>query len=146
MEHAVPRVILERFFEFGEFVEVCPRGGPEWIGKFKHHCRNRVTLGNCEECIEACIEEIQRRTPPRKRGAHLSVVLCDLAEGQKGKVVELLEIEGIDDQMADVGATVGSVVEVERIAPDTGTRDIKVKGYHLSLTPAEAEGIRVELL
>jgi DtxR family Mn-dependent transcriptional regulator len=146
MEHAVPRVILERFIEFVEFVEVCPRGGPEWIEIFKHHCRNRTTLGNCEECVEACVEEIRRRTPPRKKGADASIVLHALVAGQKGKIVELAESMSVDDQLADIGATVGAVVEVERIAPDTCTMDIKVKGYHLSLTPAEAEGIRVEVL
>jgi len=146
MEHAVPRVILERFIEFVEFVEVCPRGGPEWIEAFKYHCRYSTTLGNCEECVEACIEDIRSRTLPRRKGADSSVVLLELAAGQKGKVVELVGHAGTGDQMADIGATVGAVVEVERVAPDSRTMDIKVKGYHLSLTPAEAEGIRVEVL
>ncbi|MDO9585930.1 MAG: metal-dependent transcriptional regulator, partial [Syntrophales bacterium] len=38
MEHAIPNVILDRFIQFAEFVEVCPRGGSKWIAGFRYHC------------------------------------------------------------------------------------------------------------
>ena len=37
MEHAVSPKILERFVEFVEFVETCPRGGNKWIKGFGYH-------------------------------------------------------------------------------------------------------------
>jgi len=39
MEHAIPRLILERFIEFVEFVEKSPEQGARCIQEFKNYCR-----------------------------------------------------------------------------------------------------------
>ena len=40
--------------------------------------------------------------------------------------------------------TPGSIVEVKQMNTETGTLDIKVRGYRLSLSPEEAAKIMVE--
>ena len=46
MEHAIPPAVFERFMEFVEFVEVCPRAGAKWIRGFGYHCQH----GKPDDC------------------------------------------------------------------------------------------------
>jgi DtxR family Mn-dependent transcriptional regulator len=52
MEHAVPKIIVERFIQFVDFVEVCPRGGTGFIDGFRHHVAQGCTRDDCERCLE----------------------------------------------------------------------------------------------
>ena len=38
MEHAVSKKILDRLVTFAEFIEVCPRGGTQWLKHFRSYC------------------------------------------------------------------------------------------------------------
>lgn len=75
-----------------------------------------------------------------------SVKMKDLKPGQKGKVLKISAQGATNKRLVEMGVTVGSVIEVERVAPLGDPVDIKVKGYHLSLRKNEAEGIEIELL
>lgn len=75
-----------------------------------------------------------------------SVKMKDLKPGQKGKVLKINAQGATNKRLVEMGVTVGSVIEVERVAPLGDPVDIKVKGYHLSLRKNEAEGIEIELL
>lgn len=146
MEHSIPKVILERFIQFAEFVEVCPRAGSKWIAGFNYHCDQSDTLENCERCILATLEEVRRRKQKGGRKAMTTAKLKDLKPGQKGRVLRI-DVRGeINKRIVEMGITPGSVVEVEGIAPLGDPIDIKVKGYHLSLRKDEAEGIEIEML
>ena len=72
--------------------------------------------------------------------------LKDLKPGQRCKVVKTRGRSEAGRRIVEMGVTPGSVVEVERIAPLGDPIDVKVKGYHLSLRKAEAEGIDVEII
>jgi DtxR family Mn-dependent transcriptional regulator len=61
MEHAVSPKILERFVEFVEFVETCPRGGAKWIKGFGYHCDHEDTMENCEKCVADILNEIKQK-------------------------------------------------------------------------------------
>ena len=52
MEHAVPRIIVERFVQFVDFVEVCPRGGAGFVDGFRRHVAQGCTRDDCERCLE----------------------------------------------------------------------------------------------
>ncbi len=57
MEHAISPATLERFVEFMEFVEVCPRGGAGWLEYFNKYCREGRK--NKEECLRHMAEFIK---------------------------------------------------------------------------------------
>jgi DtxR family Mn-dependent transcriptional regulator len=146
MEHSIPKVILERFIQFAEFVEVCPRGGTKWIAGFGYHCDQENTQENCEMCIMATLEELRQR---KRKGGHKTMSITnlkDLKPGQKGKVVKIKTQGETSKRIVEMGVTPGAVVEVERVAPLGDPIEVKVKGYHLSLRKEEAEGIEVEAL
>lgn len=146
MEHSIPRDIVERFVRFVEFVETCPRGGQKWIRGFGYQCDHTNAWENCEKCIASCLDEVKGRA---KEGGAKAVALSrlkDLKPGQRCKVVKVRGRSEVGRRIVEMGVTPGSVVEVERIAPLGDPIDVKVKGYHLSLRKAEAEGIDVEVI
>lgn len=146
MEHSIPKVILERFIQFAEFVEVCPRGGAKWIAGFGYHCDQGDTQENCEKCISVTLEEVRQRKQQGGRKEMRTAKLRDLKPGQKGKVLKINSRGETNKRIVEMGITPGAVVEVERVAPLGDPIDIKVKGYHLSLRKEEAGGIEIEAL
>jgi DtxR family transcriptional regulator, Mn-dependent transcriptional regulator len=59
MEHAVPRSILERFLEFLEFIETCPRAGFTWVQGFGCHCRESMDKAECVRCVQRVLDEVR---------------------------------------------------------------------------------------
>uniref|UniRef100_A0A7C4RPR2 Transcriptional regulator MntR n=1 Tax=Desulfatirhabdium butyrativorans TaxID=340467 RepID=A0A7C4RPR2_9BACT len=146
MEHSIPKFILERFIQFAEFIEVCPRGGSKWIAGFGYRCDHGDTQENCERCITATLEEVKQRRQQGGKKAMKSASLKDLKPGQKGKVLKVNARGETNKRIVEMGVTPGSVLEVERVAPLGDPIDIKVKGYHLSLRKDEADRIEIEIL
>ncbi|MEJ2245332.1 MAG: DtxR family transcriptional regulator [Acidobacteriota bacterium] len=147
MEHSIPKGILERFIQFAEFVEVCPRGGANWVEGFGYFCKHGNTKDDCERCISLTLEGVTKE--PQSRVEKKEIIkdkLKDLKPGQKGKVVKIVPRGEVNKRIVEMGVTPGSVVEMERIAPMGDSIDIKVKGYHLSLRKGEAEKIEIEPL
>ncbi len=146
MEHAIPKTILERFIDFANFVEVCPRGGAKWIAGFRYHCDHGDTQENCEKCISLTLEEVRKKRMQGGRKSMAIVNLKDLKPGQRAKVVKIKARGDTNKRIVEMGVTPGTLIEVERVAPLGDPVDVKVKGYHLSLRKAEAEGIDVEII
>ena len=89
MEHSIPKPILERFIQFAEFVETCPRGGSKWIAGFGYYCESGCVEENCEKCISLCLEDV-RKKKEQSGGKTMQVVdLSRLKPGQRGKVVKV---------------------------------------------------------
>ena len=58
VEHAVSKNIIDRLIQF---MEVCPRGGKEWLKGFRRHCENGDTANRCGVYIKACLEDLKKR-------------------------------------------------------------------------------------
>jgi len=133
MEHEISPLILERFIQFAEFMELCPRRGVNWKEDVGYRCADGDL--SCERCVIRSLEVEQVE----------AVSLNDLEPGQKGKI---LKIEGrgkASRRLAEMENSEGSLIEVERVEADE-TIEAKVKGYHFSLEHVEAEGILVKPL
>ena len=51
MEHAMPRVIVDRLAKFIDYTQRCPRGSAEWVEGFGYFCRETVLDGAiCNDC------------------------------------------------------------------------------------------------
>ena len=58
IEHAAPPEIIDRFIQFVKFVEVCPRGGAEWIKSFDKYYREGFSdKKECQKCISLCLDK-----------------------------------------------------------------------------------------
>ena len=89
MEHAIPEVILDRFVDFVDFVERCPRGGTKWIRGFGYYCENGKQTGDCVRCVEAVLDGIKDKEKDMADAAcRRKVSLGALRPGDKGRSEE----------------------------------------------------------
>ena len=145
MEHSIPRSILEKFVEFVDFVGTCPRSGAEWIEKFMAFCRHGNTQEHCEQCVSDCLEGITTRRKAKDSGGGATTVsAAELGIGRRGRITSIVGQGRNCRRLRDIGATEGTVLEVEEIGPAGDPVEVKVKGYHFTLTPVEAASILVE--
>jgi len=145
IEHAISDQILNRIINFVEFVEICPRGGQEWIKGFRRHCEKGDTSNRCANAIALCLADLEKRKDLIRNSPGETVLLDEMDPGQRGKILKIQENSEIDDRLSGMGISSGSIIEVE--GQKTGTDDVavKVRGYHLSLRKNEAALISVEL-
>jgi len=146
MEHAISESVLEQFVEFIEYVERCPRGGTKWLNGFRYYCDHNKNTGNCEKCVESTLKDIRKKNSEKTAGEQAATSLKALRPGQKAAIVKVTGSGSIRRRLLDMGATAGTIVEVERVAPLGDPIEVKIKGYHLTLRKDEAERISVERL
>ena len=145
LEHAIPEVILDRFALFIDFLEKCPRGGESWLTEFATYCENRKKSLNCEQCVAGILEAVRSGNMKQTAASGPATTLASVKPGQSCKIVKIGGVGGIRRRLLDMGATAGTRVEVERVAPLGDPMEIKLKGYHLTLRKEEARRIEVEL-
>ncbi len=145
IEHAISNKILDRIINFVEFVEICPRGGQEWIKGFRRHCEKGDTSARCANSIALCLEDLNRRKDLIRNSTREKVLLGEMDPGQRGKILNIQENSDIDNRLSGLGISSGSIVEVERQKSRDDQIEVKVRGYHLSLRKNEAAKISVEL-
>ena len=146
MEHSIPKSILNRFIQFAEFVEVCPRGGSDWISGFGHYCRTGQSRENCENCLSDTLGEVRQRNEDREELGDAAVVLGDLEPGQRGRVLKIKARGNTKKRIDEMDIHPGTVVEMERSASEGEDIEIKVKGYHYSLRRDDVHGVTIEVL
>lgn len=61
MEHAVTSEVMERFVQFLEFVDYCPRAGSSWIKNFSYYRDQKPRAGYCHKCISQTIESVETK-------------------------------------------------------------------------------------
>lgn len=61
VEHEISKNIVDRLIGFVEFMEICPRGGEEWLRGFRRHCENGDTASRCANFISECLEDLKKR-------------------------------------------------------------------------------------
>ena len=140
MEHAISETVLERFVEFIEHVERCPEGGLNWVEGKGYRCQHERAMEPCERCVE--MESGSVKMAELK--ADMS--LAKLKKGQKATIVRIGGSGSVRRRLMDMGATTGTVIEVERVAPLGDPIEVKIKGYHLTLRKEEAQRIEVNVL
>ena len=145
IEHAISDKILNRIINFVEFVEICPRGGQEWIKGFRRHCEKGDISIRCANSISLCLADLEKRKDLIRNSPRETVLLEEMDPGQRGKILKIQEHSEIDDRLSGMGISSGSIIEVERQKSGADDIAIKVRGYHLSLRKNEAAKISVEL-
>jgi DtxR family Mn-dependent transcriptional regulator len=146
MEHEVPRPILERFIQFAEYVELCPRGGTRFIEGFGYHCESGCTLEECDRCLSDSLDDVRKRRTEQVDGRHGTRTLITMEPGQRARIVEISGAEQDTRRLEEMGLTAGSIVEIERVAASGESIDCKVRGYHCSLTADDAKRLHIEEL
>ncbi len=144
MEHGISKNVVDRFIEFADFVQTCPRAGSKWVREFGYRCEeSSVSTEHCERCIEQCLDDV-RKTARKGMSDTMNVALSELKPGEKGQVEKVAGQGAIKRRIRDMGVTTGSLVEMVRMAPLGDPIEVKIKGYHLTLRKEEAVDISVK--
>ena len=143
MEHCISPAILERFVEFSDYIELCPRSGAQWTRGFGFRCRREVGADSCEKCISNLLEQTKQALPPSDRQTNMTTPLNMLAPGQKGRIVRIRAKGEMNKRILEMGVIPGSLIQMERVAPLGDPIQFKIKGYHLTLRKDEAQEIEV---
>lgn len=143
MEHVIPAGIIDRFIEFVEFVELCPRAGADWVESFRDFCHRAPDRKHCTQCARSCQDKMTEAAEGKQRGAP---GLHELRVGQRVRVLKVRGQGEVHKKLVDMGMVPGVVVAVERVAPSGDQIDFKLRGYHLSLRREEARLIAVEVI
>jgi len=69
VEHTVSKNIIDRLIRFVEFMEICPRGGKQWLKGFRRHCEDGDTASRCGQYIAACLEDLKKREQQISNGS-----------------------------------------------------------------------------
>ena len=146
MEHDIDPLVIDRLAKFTEFVEVCPRGGIDWVSGINFKCDNSVTPEICSECILDVFHNFKEKQELRTQENFKGVSLSSLKPGQRGKIIKVSSKGALSKRMVEMGLILGTVVEVERVAPLGDPIELKVKGYKVSLRKEEASKIDVEII
>jgi DtxR family Mn-dependent transcriptional regulator len=142
MEHAISPNILNRLIQFVEFVDICPRGGEDWIRGFGRHCE-RSEVGGCESCLSNCVSELQEKKELIQDPAKALVPLSRMKPGDKAVLSILAGRASALRHLNEIEAGPGNVVEIEAADQESENLTIKIKGYHLILRIEDAEKIMV---
>lgn len=142
MEHAISPNILDRLIQFVEFVDICPRGGADWIKGFSRHCE-RLEAGGCENCISNCVNELKEKKDLIQNPEKSMIPLSRLKTGEKGVLSSMEGRASALRHLKEIEAGPGNVVEVEELDKESENLTIKIKGYHLILRVEDAEKIMV---
>jgi DtxR family Mn-dependent transcriptional regulator len=146
LEHAISPLIIDRLVRFVEFIQVCPRGGEEWIGGFRQFCEKDDTLSGCEDAISRCLDDLKKR---QKQFQHAKREVITLESLESGQVARLIRVKGkgtLVEKLKELDITPGSIIELEDVETTADSINIKVRGYHLSLRRDDFSKIELELI
>jgi DtxR family Mn-dependent transcriptional regulator len=146
MEHAVSPTIVDRLVRFVEFIQICPRGGGEWIGGFRQFCEQDDAMSGCEQAISKCLDDLKKRQAQFQQAKREFITLDSLEPGQVARLVRVKGKGTIVDKLKELDITPGSIIELEDgVSPD-GRINIKTRGYHLSLRKDDFSKIELEVI
>ena len=146
MEHAVSPIIIDRLVRFVEFIQICPRGGEEWIGGFRQFCEKDNALSGCENAITKCLDDLKRRQKQFQQARRETITLESLESGQVARLIRVKGNGTIVDKLKKLDITPGSIIELEDVEASTDRINIKVRGYHLSLRKDDFSNIELEVI
>lgn len=141
MEHAIPPLIMDRFVQFLEYMELCPRGGDRWTRDFGYFCNHGKTNASCDRCLRSTLELIQSQ---KKQSSSTFSLLTQCLDGQKGRIKKIREQEKIRPQLLRAGLVPGALIQLEKSDPLQGIWQVKIRGYHLNLHYEEAKRVEIQ--
>lgn len=145
LEHAIPEGVLERFTQFVDFVERCPRSGNRWIRGFGEFLARGQRLGDCEQCLRTIPDDTRDNGTMTTRDSDQdAITLATLERDCKARILSIGGSGVIRRRLLEMGVTTGTVVEVIRLAPLGDPLEFRIKGYHLTIRKAEARRIKVQ--
>ncbi|BBO92428.1 DtxR family transcriptional regulator [Desulfosarcina ovata] len=146
MEHAISPTIIDRLVRFVEFIQICPRGGEEWMGGFRQFCEKADAFSGCENAISKCLDDLKKRQKQFQAAKREVITLESLESGQVARLIRVKGKGSIVEKLKELDITPGSIIELENVSGIDERVSIKVRGYHLSLRKDDFSKIELEVI
>jgi len=141
VEHAVSKNTLDKLISFVDFIETCPRTGSSWLESF-YKRSDSPSAAECQKCLGKCIERMRGKIDFLS-GKQNVRPLVFLKKGDKAAISEIDGKSSVAKKMAEIKASPGCIITVENADKESDHMDIKVKGYHVTISREDAEKITV---
>ncbi len=138
IEHHLDPEVIDRLVGLAEFVETCPVDQTRWMESVRTGCED------CTPCLDAARKKLLDRAKAQRAALAkgMTLAVADLGsqviiEAIKGpaKFRRELSLHGLDS---------GVIAQIEDKEKDSGALHLNVKGYHVSVTKADASKILVK--
>lgn len=70
--------------------------------------------------------------------------LCDLTNGEKGRIIKIGRIGELKKRLVDMGVTAGETIKLERNAPLGDPQEYIIKGTGIAIRKEDAKNIEIE--
>jgi len=138
IEHHLDPQVIERLVDFLGFMEMCPVDQTRWVDGVAESC------DDCETCLERARGKLRTRAQVQEAAVADGMTLAEAVPGSQ-VLIESLSGESVFSGLPVVEPIdIGTIVEVERRDAKSGSLQINVKGYRLSLGQQEAGHILVK--
>ena len=138
IEHHLDPEVIEKLVRLGEFIEMCPVDQTRWLEGVADTCEE------CIPCLDRAKEKLQSRAQAQKAALDDGMTLAGARPGSQ-VVIDSLKGSGESRKLlAKQGLETGVIVEIEKKDAKSGSLHVNIKGYHISLTKADASKILVK--
>ncbi|MBI4963826.1 MAG: metal-dependent transcriptional regulator [Desulfomonile tiedjei] len=138
LEHHLDPEVMEKLVRFVEFMEMCPVDQTRWLEKLADSCNE------CLPCLEEARKKLITRAEAQKAALQDGLTL---AEADAGSQVMIASIKGpakLKKVLSEKGLDTGAIVGIEKRDRVSGDLNVNTKGYHISVSKADASKILVK--
>lgn len=138
IEHHLDPEVIEKLVRFVEFVELCPVDRARWLEGRSETC------GDCVPCLDKAREKVLSRARAQKAALAEGMTLAETPAGTQVMIESLKGPVKFKKVFAEQGVETGGMVEIESKDDKSGQLEVNTKGYHLSISKADAAKIFVK--
>jgi DtxR family transcriptional regulator, Mn-dependent transcriptional regulator len=138
IEHHLDPEVIDKLIGFLEFVEMCPVDQTRWLDGRSESC------DDCVPCLDAAKRKVRTRARAQKAALDGGMTMAEATPGSQVIVDSVKGTAKFRKGLSQEGIEGGAIVRIHAREADSGTLDLRVKGYHVSINEADAAKIRVK--
>jgi len=138
IEHHLDPEVIEKLVRFVEFMEMCPVEQTKWLEKLAESCNE------CLPCLEEARKKLLSRAEAQKAALQDGLTLAEAVAGSQVMIASLKGPAKLRKVLLEKGLETGVIVAIEKRHQLSGDLNVNIKGYHVSVSQADASKILVK--
>jgi len=138
IEHHLAPEVIDKLVNFVEFVEMCPLDQTRWLGGLSEGC------DDCLDCLYEATKQVRTRALVQRAALEDGLTLAEAPAGSQVIIETVRGAAKLRKLFADQGLESGVIAQIEAGDKESGTLQVNIKGYHVSLDMKDASKILVK--
>jgi len=138
IEHHLDPEVIDKLVRFVEFMEMCPVEQTRWLEKLAESCNE------CLPCLEEARKKLISRAEAQKAALQDGLTLAEAVAGSQVMIASLKGPAKLRKVLLEKGLETGVIVAIEKRDKLSGDLNVNIKGYHVSVSQADASKILVK--